>query len=79
MLDDDDSDVEDDEFVFVDDDIDDKIVVDDDDIKTSKLSDPWQFRNQDFKVLLPTTVHIGRYDDDNNSVDKDDILSANDL
>ena len=77
MLDDDDSDVEDDEFVFVDDDIDDKIVVDD--IKTSKLSDPWQFRNQDFKVLLPTTVHIGRYDDDNNSVDKDDILSANDL
>ena len=54
-LDDDYNDVEDDEIVVVDDDVDDKIVVDDDDIKNSKLSGPWQFRIQDFKVLLPTT------------------------
>ena len=53
MLDDDDNDVEDDEIVVVDEDVDDKIVVDDD-IKNSKLSGPWQFRIQDFKVLLPT-------------------------
>ena len=54
MLDDDYNDVEDDEIVVVDEDVDDKIVVDDD-IKNSKLSGPWQFRIQDFKVLLPTT------------------------
>ena len=54
MLDDDDKDVEDDEFVFIGDDIDNRIVVDDDGIKNSKLSGPWQFRIQDFKVLLPT-------------------------
>ena len=59
MLDDDDNDVEDDELVFVDDDIDDEIVVNDDDIKNSKLSGPWQFHIQDFKVLLPTTPHRG--------------------
>ena len=55
MLDDDDNDIEKDELFFVDDDIDDKTVVDDDDIKNSKLSGPWQFRIQDFKVLLLTT------------------------
>ena len=47
-------------------------------IKNSKLSDPWQIRIKDFKVLLPTT-HIGQCDDGNNSVDKEDTLSANDL
>ena len=44
MLDDDDNDIKNDELVFV----------DDDDIKNSKLNGPWQFRIQDFKVLLPT-------------------------
>ena len=47
-------------------------------IKNSKLSGPWQFRIKDFKVLLPR-LHIGQCDDGNNSVDKEDILSENDL
>ena len=47
-------------------------------IKNSKLSGPWQFRIKDFEVLLPR-LHIGQCDDGNNSVDKEDILSENDL